>query len=260
MINEIIRPIVKVGNSSGVVLPKNWYGGKAKIELVEKPLNIKKDLLEILEGYLAKVLGVYLSGSYARGEEKESSDVDVLVITSDLNKVIKKGKYYIILISKKILENTLKKNVLPLRPMVKEAKTILNESLIREYKGTLLTKRNLKFHLETTKSALEINKSLVLLDKEKNLNSSDGVSYSLVLRLRGVYIVDCLIKNKMWSTKELKNLIKKVSGSSEAYSGYLRVKNDEKNQENLKTEEAEKIINYVSKKINEQEKWLRKIK
>ena len=49
----------------------------------------------------------------------------------------------------------------------------------------------------------------------------------------------------MWSTKELKNLIKKVSGSSEAYSGYLRVKNDEKNQENLKTEEAEKIINYV---------------
>ena len=80
---ELIKPIVKFGNSAGVILPREWLNGKAKIELVEKPLNINKDILEILEPYFNDIQGIYLVGSYARGEQTQESDIDVLVEFSE---------------------------------------------------------------------------------------------------------------------------------------------------------------------------------
>ena len=257
MIQELIKPIIKVGNSAGVILPKNWINGEARIELIEKPLNIKKDILEILDPYLQNIEGIYLIGSYARGEQTKESDVDVLVITNKISKKIKKGKYELILIPKENVELALEKNILPILPMLKEAKPILNNSLIEKYKKTQLTKKNLKSHIELTKSALGINQGFIKLDEEMKSNSGDGVAYSLILRLRGTYIIDCLIKNKIPTKKELLNLIKKISGSLKAYEGYLRVKNNEKKKNELPIEESKKLYDYIFKKIKEQEKWVK---
>ncbi len=257
MKQELIKPIVKVGNSAGVILPKNWINGKARIELIEKPLDIKKDILEILEPYLQEIEGIYIVGSYARGEQTKESDVDVLVITNKINKKIKKGKYELILISKEKVEIALEKNIIPILPMLKEAKPLINNSLIKKYQTTKLTKKNLKWHIELTKSALEINKEFIKSDEEMKANSSDAVAYSLILRLREAYLIDCLIKNKIPRKKELLNLIKKISGSLKAYAGYLRAKNDEKNKNELPIKEAEKLCVYVDKKIKEQEIWVK---
>src|SRR3989344_8018928 len=190
MIRELIKPIVRVGNSAGVLLPKNWINGKARIELIEKPIDIKKDVLEILDPYLQNIEGIYLIGSYAREEQTKKSDVDILVITNKINKKIKKGKYEIILISKEKVESALEKNILPILPMLKEAKPLVNSSLIEKYKKTQLTKRNLKPHIELTKSALGINREFINFDEEMESNSGDSVAYSLILRLREMYIVD----------------------------------------------------------------------
>ena len=265
MRQELIKPIIKVGNSAGVILPKNWINGKARVELIEKPLDIKKDILEILEPYLQDIEGVYLIGSYARGEQTKESDVDVLVITNKINKKIKKGKYELILISKDKVEIALENNILPILPMLKEAKPLINNSLIKKYQTTKLTKKNLTWHIELTKSALNVNKEIIKLDEETNSDSSDGIAYSLILRLRGTYIVDCLIKNKIPIKKELINLIKKISGSLKSYEGYLRVKNNGpkgvssgvKDKNELPIEEAKKLYEYICKKIKEQEKWAR---
>ncbi len=255
MKQELIKPVVKVGNSAGVILPKNWINGKARIELIEKPLDIKKDILEILEPYLQDIEGVYLIGSYARGEQTKESDVDVLVITNKINKKIKKGKYELILIQKDKIEIALESNIIPILPMLKEAKPLVNSSLIKEYQTTKLTKKNLKWHIELTKSALNVNKEIIKLDKETNSDSSDGIAYSLILRFREAYIVDCLIKNKIPKKKELIDLIKRTSGSLKAYEGYLRTKNNEKDKNELPVQEAKKLYEYVCKKIDEQEKW-----
>lgn len=260
MKQELIKPIIGLGNSAGVVLPKEWYGGKARIELIEKPFNIQKETLEILQQYLYDIQGIYLVGSYARGEQTEKSDIDVLVITNKTNKQFEQGKYNFLLISKKEMENSLKNNILPILPMLREAKVLLNENLILNYKKTLLTKKNLRWHFETTKSAMKMNKAAIELDKECISNTGDATVYSLILRLRSVYIVDCLRKNKKWSTKEFVILIKKVAGSLHAYEGYLRVKSDKKMREELLIKESEKLYNYILKRIKEQEKWLAKRK
>ncbi len=255
MKQELIKPIIKVGNSAGVILPKNWINGKARIELIEKPIDIKKDILEILESYLEDIEGIYLVGSYARNEQTKKSDVDVLVITNKISEKIVKGKYDLILVPKEKIELSLKKNILPILPMLKEAKPLFNGSLIKEYQKTKLTKDNLNPHIELTKSALNVNKEIIKLDEETNSYLSDVVAYSLILRLRGTYMVDCLIKNKTPRKKELLNLIKKTSGSLKAYEGYLRAKNNEKNKNELQIEEAKKLYEYICKKIKEQEKW-----
>ena len=104
---------------------------------------------------------------------------------------------------------------------------------------------------------MKMEKIAIELAEMQNENISDNIMYSLVLRLRQIYIVDCLIKNKIPRKKELLNLIKKISGSLKSYWGYLRIKNNEKDKNELPIEESKKLYNYLVKKIREQEIWVK---
>lgn len=255
---ELIKQVVKIGNSSGVLLPKKWLNGKAKVELVEEPLDIKKDVLSILESCLEHVLGIYLTGSYARKEQTEESDVDVLVITSEINKKIHEGKYNIILVSKGKLEKQLRENALPLISMIREAKPIINSELINNYKKTKLNKRNLKWQIETTKSALKvINKSIEISKEIQKKYIENSSVYSLVLRLRTMYIIDCFKKNRSYTNKDFKYLIKKIAGDLKAYKIYEKVKKGEETNLKLLVEKAERLENQLQKEIEKIEKWLK---
>ena len=214
--------------------------------------------MKILGPYLSDIAGIYLVGSYARNEETKNSDIDILVITNKTNKRIKQEKYELILISKDKVEIILKKSALPLLPMLKEAKSILNERLIKSYKNAHLTKLNLEMSLNMIKSALNVNRSFIDLSKEDKSNCSNAVAYSLILNLRSVYIIECLIKNTKWTNKELQKTIKKITGSLEAYNGYLRIKNDENSENKLDIEEAEKLYAYILNKLKKEERWLTK--
>jgi len=258
MKQELIKSVIKVGNSAGVLVPKNWVNGRARVELIQKPVNIKKDVLEILEDYLEEIIGIYLVGSYARGEQTEKSDVDILVITDKKSDRIKREKYDILLITKDDINKTIKNNAMPIIPMLREAKTIINEGYLKSIKESPLSKKNLLWGIYITKSTLKIDKGLIELKKEYAEHISDVIAYSLILNLRSTYIIDCIKKKQKWGTVGLLSLIKKVSGSLKAYEGYLRVKNDEKTKETTPTEEAEKLLEYISKKITEQEIWIKR--
>lgn len=251
---ELIKNTIRVGNSAGVLLPKEFLNTQVKIVL--QPLNIEKDVLDILidEKILKNVLGCYLIGSYARKEQTINSDIDILVITDKINKKIEKGKYEITCISKEEVERQLEENILPILPMIKEAKTIINEDLINGYINSPLTKKNLKWHIETTKSAMNVVKEYIKLAEEKGGMVNDAASYSLILRLRTLYIIDCLKKDKLWRNEEFLDLIKKISGSLIAYERYIDSKNNNSKKSKLPAEEAEKLMDYINKKIKEVEK------
>ena len=246
---ELIRKITKMGNSSHVVLPKEWLNGRARVELIEKPTNIKEDVLRILSSHLKDILGIYLVGSYARGEETEKSDVDVLVVTDDLDKKIREGKYEMTLISKDNLDKSLKRNILPLLPMIMEAKTIMNKELIEKYKNTKISKENTKWIIDLTKSSRKICKIAIEMSKEDNKNLSDGVVYSLILGLRTIYVLDCLKKDKIPTSKELKDLILHLVKTEEPYNAYLRVKNNQPEKMIISPEIGEKLNNYIIGKL-----------
>ena len=255
---ELIKPVVRMGNSSCVMLPKEWLNGKARVELIDEPINIKEDVFKILNPYLKETRGIYLVGSHARGEQTEESDVDILAITEKECKRLKKGKYEIILISEEKLKEVLKKNILPLLPMIKEAKAILNENLIKEYKKTRITKQSLRWHIATTKSALNLQKELIKLSEEQGEKISDGIMYSLILRLREEHIINSLKHNQNYTIKDFKNLIKKLTGSEKSYNAYLRSKRGEREKKDIEPKTARKIYDHLKKEIKLQEEWQEK--
>ncbi len=250
---ELIKNTIQLGNSAGVLLPKEYLNSQVKIIL--EPLNVKEDIIKILinEKLLQDIKGIYLVGSYARKENTISSDVDVLIITSKTNKRIVKGKYELLLLSEETLKKQLKKNIFPILPMIMESEPIINARLIKDYKKTKLTKNNTKWHIETTKSAMKIVEESLKLSEELKIKESEATAYSLILRLREVYLLNSLKKGKIGTTKELKNLIKKLTNSLETYEGYLNVKNNKKLKENISISDVKILKDYILKKINEQE-------
>lgn len=244
---EIIKQAFRLGNSAGVLLPIGWKDKKVKIQLIDK--SITQDILEILEerDLLKNVIGIFLAGSYARGEETESSDVDILIITDNIDKQIKIREYEIIMISKEKFEKNIK-NSLYLVSLINESKTILNNDFIKDHKTEILD-FPIKKHLEDIKSVMKINEAFIDLDEQMKTNTSDETAYSLILRLRELYLIECLKSNKKPSNKEFIALIKKVSGSDDAHNSYLRIKNDKPSKGGIKTAIAKKLILHIKNKI-----------
>jgi len=255
---ELIKNTVRVGNSAGVLLPRKWLNTQVKIVL--QPLNIEKEVLEILieKNLLKETSGVYLTGSYARKEQDIESDIDILVITNNTNKNIKKDKYEFVCISREEIKKQLKENIFPIISMIKEAKTIINKDLIKEYTDTPLTKKNLEGYIKTTKSRIKsLKKDIELYKKANKKYMSDNVSYILILRLRSLYIIESIKRNKSWTKKGFLKLIRNITGSLESYESYLRSKHNEKSRKEVPIKEVEKLTDYLDKKIKIIEKWLK---
>ena len=251
-----IKKTIKAGNSSAVVLPRAWLNKEVRIELVKKtPETILHDVLEILKKNidLASVIGVYLVGSYARGEEKENSDIDILVITNAIDKeMISEGIYNLLIISRELLHQKLNQDLFPIGQMIKEAVPLLNSN----YLGSIdikVTKKNVKWYLDTTKEKLEIIQKYIDKSKRKNKKYlEDKIAYTLILRIRTLEIIKNLAKNKDYSNKDFLRLIKRISKSKDGnsvYERYLAVKNNMEEKNGISIEEADKLYEYLKKDL-----------
>ena len=246
MNNEIIKQAFKLGNSAGVLLPSNWKNKKVLVKLIER--SITGEVLEILEenNLLKNTIGIFLAGSYARGDETESSDIDVLVVTDAIDKQIKIGKYEIVFISNDKLEKSITKNIY-FASLVNEAKVILNSYLLQYYKNKvkgILIKKS----LDDIKSMTRINEKSVEIDKELEEKVSDETIYSIVLRLREMYLIECLKNNKNPFNRVVVDLIKKIA-SEESYSAYLRIKNDATPKKVISFKEAMALIDEIKRRV-----------
>ena|SRR3989338_929126 len=127
-----IKKTVRAGNSSAVILPRAWLDQEVRVELVKKtPEKILYETLSIASKHVAleEIIGIYLAGSYARGEEDRKSDIDILIITSDVDKeMIHEGIYNVLIVSDSLLKWKLENDILPIGPMLKEAVALLNSS------------------------------------------------------------------------------------------------------------------------------------
>lgn len=256
MRNELIKPIIRVGNGAGVLLPKEWLNGQAKIELVDKPSNIKKDIFEILDPWLPNIFGIYLTGSYARGEHIGSSDIDIVVISESIRKEIISGKYHISIIPLKNIKKMITKKPILIFPRIIEAKALLNETLLHELKIIKIEKRKFDEFIEDTKDLINIDREVIILDKEESKElKSLSVLYSLILRLRGLFIVKAILERKRYSTRGFKAWLKrnlKDLDVEKIYKAYVNFRNDKRVNEKISIEEAEKIISFLEKEV---EKW-----
>jgi len=250
MQNEIIKQAFKLGNSAGVLLPIEWKDKKVVIKLIDK--SISQEIFEILEesDLLKNIIGIFLAGSYARGEETEESDIDILAVTDNINKQIKKGKYEITFISKDKFEKSVMRS-LYLVSLINEAKAILNEDFLNYWKNKI-PYISIKKHLDEIKSMTRINEKMIEIDEESGRKVLDETLYSIVLRLRELYLIECLKNAKKPTNKEFIGLIKRIA-SEESYKAYLRIKNGLKSKEAIPFKEAKALIDEIKKIVKKLE-------
>lgn len=270
--NIQIKKAVKAGNSSAVIVPRAWLDKKVRVELIKKnPETILADTISIIKRYidLKEVIGIYLVGSYARGEEDENSDIDVLVITANTDKeMIKDGIYNILIVSSELLNQKLIYNLFPIGQMIKEAKPLINSKYLDSIE-VKVTRKNVKWYVDTTKDKLEIIKKILDKAKSKITNKknkkgyiNDRIAYTLILRIRTLYIIEKLIKNQDYSKKEFEKLIKKISKGTkaEAYESYLSVKNNLYEGKGISIIETEHLFKYLKSQLTNVKNMLEKLK
>src|SRR3989344_3035303 len=249
--NIEIKRTVRAGNSSAVILPRAWLNQEVRVELVNKTNDkILHEALTIVSKHMntKEIIGVYLVGSYARGEESKESDIDILIITHNTDKeMINEGIYNILIVSEKLLNWKLKNDLLPLGMMIREAVPLINSSYLDSIKINT-NKVNLKWYVDTTKDKLELIRRALDSTRGKVANS---VIYTLILRIRTLYTIRKLIDNEKYSKKEFVKLISKVSGSDSAYGAYVLVKNDLQKDALVTKREAERLYYYLIKQLKE---------
>lgn len=245
---EVTKEVVPFGNGSIVYTPKKWIGQTVRVILEGEPLNIREGAIETLQPYLEHVKGVFLHGSFARNEQARDSDVDVLVVADKKFKLKKTGRFDFTVVKERDLRKELKgKNPFYLFTILQESKAILNEELLQELKGIKINKHEFKWMLDESNSALRIVEEFLKLDKLQKRKKLDSVAviYSMILRLRGFFIVQCVLKNRKFTNKEFKAFLIKKNLSRELvgefYGIYRAERDDRKTEAKVSVEDTEKL-------------------
>lgn len=246
-----MRKVTPSGNGAHIFAPKEWMNEEVMLVRISK-LDIKKEILKVLETYMENVVSAILFGSYARGEQNEKSDVDVLVIANKSFKISKRGFNFIVISMNKIRE-AITLNPILMYSAIFEGISIVNSSYLEILNNERINKKTFKEFINSSKESLKSTKEIVELDKEQGLNyASDSAIYSLFMRLRGIFIISCLLENKRYSNSLFKNwILRNVSGLDyeSFYSIYASLRDDKKPIEKISIKYAESLINLLNFEI-----------
>ena len=239
-------------------MPKDWLGQEVVVILPEKPkLNLKEKIISLLDPYLKDVVSVFIYGSYARHEETKESDIDVMVITEKSLKInIKEPKLELTVFELEKFKKAIEKHPAIYYQIVQEAEPLINNSVLDELRKIKIGHKNFKDYLNETKDHIKSNKELLELDKlDGEFIKSYSIMYSTILRLRGMFIIKCILNKDKFSNKKFKKwLIKEGISNNEFgqfYYVYRGVRDNKKIINiTIKISLAEKLLNILENQLN----------
>ena len=195
---QIAREVTRAGNGAHVFVPREWVG--ERIVIVKLPKYTPQGILQMLDPHLPHIIGVFLFGSRARGEARDGADIDLLVIT-DRRLDIRVPGHHIIAATKESFGSLFKIEPLLLSAVLAEAVPIINMSLLEELRRSFPPKPFIfRPFLKETERIITIYDGL--------RPSPSDAAYSLVFRLRGVYIINHLLAGRPYSHRTFKLWLK----------------------------------------------------
>lgn len=211
---SLIKTASAMGNSAGVYVPRQWRGKKVVVSLFSP----KEQILDALRPHMHNIVGVYLYGSYARGEQRGDSDVDVLVVVSRKIKVDYRDPLNMMITPKDDLELVLREDPIQLWPIISECIPIVNEAYLQELKKTeIKAQKYLDFILETKK---KLGAYRQMIQDERHLGA---VIYSLVLRLRSIYLINLLMRGGRYSNAGFQEYMTEAGIERESAENVCRI-------------------------------------
>ena len=255
---QIVKTVVKSGNGGAVWVPKNWLGQEVVIILPQKPkLNLKEKIIHLLEPYLKDIISVFIYGSYARHEQTKESDIDVMVITNKEIKInIKEPKLELNAFELDKFKKAIEIYPVMYYQVVQEAEPLINIHVLEELKNIKINTENFKGYINETKEHIKSNKEFLELDKLGSIYvKSYSVLYSTMLRLRGIFIIKCLLNKEKFSNRDFRKwLINQEITDSEfeqSYAAYRAIRDNIKiKNTKIKISAAEKLLNILTNELN----------
>lgn len=255
---QIIREVAGIGNGAHIFVPKCWLNQKVLVRKMPD-LTLKERILKALSPYLDNIIAVFLYGSYARGEQEKESDIDILVVAKKKFRIKNRNKLSFEVIEYSKLEENIKSNPLMFYPIIQEAKPILNSFLLEELKKIKFDSKAhiFKWFIDSTKDHIKSNKELIEMDKIDGIYlTSHCVLYSIILRLRGIFLIKTILSNKIYTKGLFKNWLTKNALNidyKKIYAIYKAVR--DKNRINLKIElsQVETLLAFLKKEIDKLE-------
>jgi len=247
---KIIKKAVAMGNGAAIYIPKEYSGRQVAVILPEGISSIKKRIIERLSGRMENIVGVYLFGSYAREESSLLSDIDVLVITKDEDKSLKQlfDDMDVRILTLEKIKKSIDRMPVFILPILKEAKTVINPVLIDELKNSKINYRKFKWNFDDIKRITRIIEKFIEIDEE-DIDISH--IYSLVMRARICYMIECLLKDRQFSNSGLKAEMAKRGIDEKKYEKYYgiyqKIRDDEEIQGRIDKEEIEYFISIIKK-------------
>ena len=255
---QIVKTVVKSGNGGAVWVPKDWLGKEVVVILPEKPkLELKEKIIHLLKPYLRDIISVSIYGSYARNEQTKDSDADVLVITKDKNLSLsfKEEKLDIASFPIEKFRKAIEKYPTVYYQIAQEAEPLINGYILEEFKNMKIGKENFKEYLKETKEHIKSSKELVELDKiDGTYLKSYSVLYSSMLRLRGLFIMKCILKSEKFSNNKFKKWLMGGGLNSkefeDSYSAYRMVRDNENAKKiKIRITAAEKVLSVLGNEL-----------
>ncbi|HLD06535.1 MAG TPA: DUF2080 family transposase-associated protein [Candidatus Nanoarchaeia archaeon] len=256
---QLVKTVVRSGNGGAVWVPRGWLGKEVVVILPERPrLTWKERVVHLLEPCLQEVIAAAIYGSYARGEQTPTSDIDVLVITKGkgIRLSTKEKNIDVTSLSLAALKNAITRYPAIYYQMVREAEPLINAPALEELRNTKPSKGSFIPYLRETKEHLRSNRELLELDKMGGRHvTSYSVLYSAMLRLRGLYITRCILKKDAFSSKKFKHWLLDQGMDSaefrEMYAAY-RVVRDDQSTKGLRISviTAEKALHILEKECD----------
>ena len=251
-IKRIAKP---VGNGAHVFLPKHLINQEITINIKPKP-PIRKQILTIIEPHLEHINGVYLYGSHARNEATPDSDIDVLIITNKPFNIKAPQMHITVLLQSEIMQ-AIEQSPLFMHTILREATPFLNPLLLREIKQRHRpTKIQFKKFIASTKRIININKTSLELDKETESKAGAASAYSLILRLRGVFLLNNIITNTKYTTKKFTTWLEKRISKEKlapAIQSYKEIKSGKKGKD-IPFTTAEALLIILKREVENHEK------
>lgn len=196
---------------NGVHLPRNRIGKKAAV-------NLKDIILDAFSPYRRDICGLFLYGSYARGEQSEESDIDVLAVCA--KKLPGKiGSICILCGSADEIKQRIRSDPVGYYSMVREAVPIVNAPLLDELKRIESDEKNLSVFFDWTKRALDVSKEYL----DSGFGDYPLVVYLLVRGVRGLFILKCLRKGEEYTMRGLKEYVCGKGIDPESFADLLSV-------------------------------------
>lgn len=186
------------GNSASVYVPKGWAEKKVLIRL----LSPKEMILDVIEPHMSNIIGAYLYGSYARGEETPSSDIDALVITNHSIDLAYDKPLDMIILTPREIKTILDEDPIQLWPIIQECEPIINESYLEKLKSTEVNPRKYLPLVRETKEKLQKYKRMIERGEKVG-----PVIYSMMLRLRAIYLARLMMSGGRYSNDNFRRYV-----------------------------------------------------